>query len=296
MIIDKERSSKFKQIINYNFKSKLIKRIALGTIVISVPFFVNINNTENNNIVNEDDNINTNTQSNSVVFSDLNTRQYLIKVEKNDGNISKVYEEKKLVALSFDDGPSKYTEELLKILKDNDVTATFYVLGSNIENKEEVIQNIIDNGHEIGNHGYGHDNPDNLTSKEILKDIEKTNELINNITGKNPTSYRPPYGNSNNVSNNKLPIVLWTKDSRDWDKKVSDEDVINNIINDLDDGHIILMHDTYNRSIEIIERVIPLIKEMGYDIVSVKEMFELKEIPFEEGNIYFQTENKKIKY
>ena len=97
MVIDKERSSKFKQIINYIFKSKLIKKIALGTIVISVPFFVNINNTENNNIVNEDDNINTNTQSNSVVFSDLNTRQYLIKVEKNDGNISKVYEENNIL-------------------------------------------------------------------------------------------------------------------------------------------------------------------------------------------------------
>jgi peptidoglycan/xylan/chitin deacetylase (PgdA/CDA1 family) len=197
-------------------------------------------------------------------------------------------EDKKMVALSFDDGPSKtLTPELLKILNDNNCTATFFVLGNKVQQYSDIIYEVYSAGNEIGNHSYDHSNFANLTNEEIKNQLSTTNEAVYEVTNEYPTFFRPPYGSTTEKVKEAVncPLALWSIDSNDW-RKISDEEVINNVISSLEDGKIILMHDIHKRTIEVCKILIPQIKELGYDIVSIKELYEAKNIELEDGCVY----------
>ncbi|MDD2203174.1 MAG: polysaccharide deacetylase family protein [Bacilli bacterium] len=197
-------------------------------------------------------------------------------------------QEKRMVALSYDDGPSKtLTPELLEILKDNDCTATFFVLGNRVKQYSDIIYEVYSAGNEIGNHSFDHSNFANLSESEIKEQLNSTNEAIYEVTNEYPTFFRPPYGSTTEKVKEAAdcPIALWSIDSNDW-RKISDEDVINNVILSLEDGKIILMHDIHERTIEVSKILIPKIKELGYDIVSIKELYEAKGIELEDGSVY----------
>jgi peptidoglycan/xylan/chitin deacetylase (PgdA/CDA1 family) len=201
---------------------------------------------------------------------------------------------KKMVALSYDDGPSKtLTPELLEILKDNDCTATFFVLGCNVKQYSDIIYEVYSAGNEIGNHSYDHSRFTKLSEEDALKQIERTNKAIYEVTNEYPTFFRPPYGAYNNEMKEYIeqPLVTWSIDSNDW-RKISDEQVINNIIPELEDGKIILMHDVHRRTIEISKIIIPKIKEMGYDIVSISELCEAKNVEPENGHVYSKIKKR----
>ena len=194
----------------------------------------------------------------------------------------------KMVALSFDDGPAKtLTPELLQILKDNDATATFFVLGNRVKLYSDIIAEAYQDGNEIGNHSYDHSDFTKLTKEQMINQIKTTNDAIYQITHEYPTFFRPPYGAVNDAvkAAANCPMALWSIDSNDW-RSISDEQVINNVMSELGDGKIILMHDIHQRTIKISKTLLPKIKAQGYKIVSIKELYKANKIELENGFVY----------
>jgi len=187
--------------------------------------------------------------------------------------------DKKLIAITFDDGPhEEYTNELLDILKSENVKATFFVLGSRAEYYPETIRRIVTEGHQIGNHSYSHSQLTKLNENDLSYEINGTNEIIENITGIKSNAVRPPYGSFDDkvksVCNS--PIILWSVDPEDW-KYQDPEKIYNSIISNVEEGDIILMHDVYSTSVEAAKRVIQNLKEEGYTFVTAETLIKVKQ-------------------
>lgn len=185
---------------------------------------------------------------------------------------------KKSIALTFDDGPSKYTKEIIDILKQYNVNATFFVLGNKVSLYKDTLLELVQNGNEIGNHSYNHKWMIQLNEKEIKWQIEKTNEILKEEIHYTPNSLRPTYGSINNKikMNTNLNIVLWNVDTLDW--KVKDPKKIANRGMKVKDGNIILMHDAYNRTAKALKIMIPKLLEEGYQFVTISELQEINVI------------------
>ena len=179
----------------------------------------------------------------------------------------------KVIALTFDDGPSKYTEELIEYLHENDCKATFFVLGNKVKDYSEVLKKSISYGNEIGNHSYNHKWLIKLKKEEMIEQIEKTNNLIYEYTGYIPTSIRPTYGSVNSTLKNitDLNITLWNVDTLDWKYKSSIK-IANRATKNLKDGNIILMHDIYKRTLEAVKKIVPVLKENDFKCVTISEL------------------------
>lgn len=185
----------------------------------------------------------------------------------------------KVVAITFDDGPSKYTSEILDLLNDYDACATFFVLGNKVEIYKDTINKAINGGNEIGNHSYNHKWLTRLSINEFKEQIDKTQELIYKNTNYTPKLLRPTYGSINSKirNNTDLNIVLWDVDSMDWKLRNSDK-IINRVMDDIDDMDIVLFHDTYKSTLDAISKIIPMLKEEGYEFVTVSELYTIKKI------------------
>jgi peptidoglycan-N-acetylglucosamine deacetylase len=180
----------------------------------------------------------------------------------------------KCVALTFDDGPSKYTKEILEVLKKENVKATFFVLWSHIEKNKDVLKETYEAWHQIGNHTWNHLELTKLSKEEVQKEVESTTKKIEEITWVRPTVFRPPYGSLNEEieKNLSLPIILWDKDSLDWKrKKVST--VIKNATDRVETGNIILMHDTYLVSKNSVETIVKKLKNSWFTVVTINDLF-----------------------
>jgi len=184
-----------------------------------------------------------------------------------------------VVAITFDDGPTDYTNEVLQILKENDAVATFFVLGNKVEMYQNVIRDLVKNGSEIGNHTYNHKWLSRLSEGEIRFQIEKTQEKIKNITGIAPKFLRPTYGEVNQKirRNTDLNIALWTVDPKDWKQK-SPQKIASSILDIVEDEDIILLHDNHKRSVSALKILLPELKKQGYQFVTLSELTEVKRI------------------
>ncbi len=191
--------------------------------------------------------------------------------------VSTIDPEKPVVAITFDDGPSQYTKEIIKTLKENDCNATFFVLGNKVEAYQDVIRESIKNGNEIGNHSYNHKWLSRLSKEKIMEQINKTQDILQQTVNYTPTHLRPTYGSVNQRIKNttKLSITLWTIDTKDWKLKNVDR-IVERAIKNIEDGDIILMHDIFERSSEALKKLIPLLKEQGYQLVTISELEEVK--------------------
>lgn len=180
---------------------------------------------------------------------------------------------KPMVALTFDDGPNKYTEQLLDALKEYNCSATFFVLGSMVEKFPIALQRMVLEGHEIGNHTMDHRQLTKLTEKEIIKEVEDTQHAIESIVHVYPTLVRPPYGSKNETVSRILDydLILWDLDTRDWASKDTQK-IIEVTLNNVRDKDIILMHDIYPTSVQAAIELIPLLLERGYQLVTVSEL------------------------
>lgn len=181
----------------------------------------------------------------------------------------------KMVALTFDDGPSQYTEKIIEILKENNCNATFFVLGNKVNIYSDVLIKSLSYGNELGNHSYNHKWLIKLEKEEILDQINKTQELIKEYTGYTPKLIRPTYGSLNDTIKHitDLDIVLWNVDTLDWKYKSANR-IVKNATKNLKDGNIILMHDTHKQTLEALPKIIQIVKEQGYECVTVSEMKE----------------------
>ena len=179
------------------------------------------------------------------------------------------------VALTFDDGPSsEYTPLLLDGLRERNVKASFFVIGSNIEKEggEEIIRRIYEEGHLIGNHTWHHVDLSDLSTEDAWKELEMTDSLIKAITGEETALVRPPFGEfPRSMEEPDKLYVKWTVDSRDWVTKDTQE-IVRKVVTDTEENDIILMHDCYETSVEAALQIIDILSERGYEFVTVDRL------------------------
>lgn len=180
----------------------------------------------------------------------------------------------KQVAITFDDGPhSIYTARLLDGLRERDVKASFFLLGQNIAGKEAIVQQMELDGHMIGNHGFSHVQMNQESVCEAVKQVEKTNDLVEEITGKRPEYFRPPFGSWSEEMESEvgMTVALWNLDSLDW-KYQDTGKVTKAILKEIEPGDIILMHDVFPTSVEAALQVIDTLSSQGYTFVTADEL------------------------
>lgn len=189
---------------------------------------------------------------------------------------------KKEIAISFDDGPAtNYTQEILQVLKNENIKATFFCIGNRIEGNEKILQQINDEGHVIGNHSYSHHFWfDLFSSKKMLNDMALMNKITREKIGLTPKFFRPPYGVTNpNLKNaivkgNYIPIG-WN--IRSMDTVINDEEkLLEKITSKIKPGAIILFHDTSKTTLAVLPAFIHFVKTNGYEITRLDKMLNLK--------------------
>lgn len=196
---------------------------------------------------------------------------------------------RKLVAFTYDDGPNpRTTPGLLKELTKRGVNATFYMLGKNIERNPDVVKMMQSGGFELGSHTYNHKNLKRCTEEEQNFEINGTVDALKKITGMEPSGMRPPYGNYNDTTLSLLknPIILWDVDTLDWKYRNTDT-IIQNSIDHIDDGDIVLFHDIYQTSVDASLNMIDELYKRGYLVMSVSELAKAKQVELKPGMKYY---------
>ena len=184
------------------------------------------------------------------------------------------------VALTFDDGPHpRYTPQILDILKEYGVRATFFSVGSNAENYPQLIRRICEEGHELGNHTHNHFHVAKLSREQLCADIESCQEVLGRLGQREITLLRPPEGVctedlKNYCEQKGMTIVLWSIDTRDW-AHTPVEEICENVRKNAKDGAIILMHDFIGKKSPTpaaLRRILPMLQELDYEFVTVSEL------------------------
>ena len=198
----------------------------------------------------------------------------------------KIDPNKPMVALTFDDGPGPRTTELLDQLKKYNAHATFFMLGKNVTKYPDAVKQMLKDGNELGNHSYDHQQLTKIDAKAIAKEVNDTNTNIKNICGSPADVLRPPYGAINDTvkSSVGMPMILWNVDTLDW-KTRNKQSTIDEVMKNLKDGDIILMHDIHTETIDAALELIPKLEE-GYQLVTVSEMAAVKNKTLENGTAY----------
>lgn len=196
---------------------------------------------------------------------------------------------KPMIALTFDDGPGPYTDKLLDILEKYDARATFFLTGTQVNKYPDEILRMYKMGCEIGNHTEQHKDLARLKKKAIKSQVSTTNKKIKKITGKDVGLVRPPYGSVNKLVKDsvKEPLIHWSIDSNDWKKKDAKK-ITKYIKNHAKDGDIVLLHDIHKFTVKSMETVIPYLVKQGYQLVTVSEMAEMRDVKLKAGKVYFE--------
>lgn len=215
----------------------------------------------------------------------------LCKFDKKGNLISKekstIDPDKPMVALTFDDGPGKRTAELLETLEKYDAHATFFMLGQKISSYESEVKKMKEIGCELGNHSYDHTSLTKLDIEGIKKQINSTNKAIKKATGSEATVMRPPYGAVNDTvkSNVGMPMIMWNIDTLDWKTRDKNK-TIDAVLNDVEDGDIVLMHDIHTETIDAAIELIPRLEDAGFQMVTVSELAAAKGEKMKNGGRY----------
>ena len=194
---------------------------------------------------------------------------------------------KKMVALTFDDGPGQYTKDIVNCLKRNNAKATFFVIGSQVDSYRSSVKAASEIGCEIGNHTYIHPDLTRVSEEEVKSQISRTDKKVKSVTGKTPTLLRPPYGSVNSKVEQAVgkPIILWSIDTRDWETRNKDK-TVNAVMGNVKDGDIILMHDIYKPTKEAACTLIVQLKRKGYQLVTVSELAKYRGYTLKKGEVY----------
>ena len=185
--------------------------------------------------------------------------------------------DKKQVALSFDAAwGNEQTEGLLDTLDKYNVKTTFFLVGEWVDKYPESVKEIAKRGHDVGNHSDTHCHMTQVSTTEMTKEIQSCNEKIKALTNTTPTLFRPPYGDYNNdvvksVKGCDMYCVQWDVDSLDW-KDPTAEQITKNVVNKIQDGSIILLHNGATNTPEALPMIIEGILAKGYEIVPISEI------------------------
>lgn len=204
--------------------------------------------------------------------------------------------EKPIIALSFDDGPSSFTDRIVAALQANHVEATFFMVGYNISAFKDTVRLVYDAGMEIGNHTSNHKNLSKIKEKEIRSEVFDNEDLLNTIVPVGKIIVRPPYGalNSTVKSIVNRPMFNWSVDSLDWKTRDADS-IVAQIQQDARDGYVILMHDLYESTAEAAERIIPWLIDHGYQLTTVSKLFKARGVETENGELYRMAQPAELR-
>ncbi|MBR6186502.1 MAG: polysaccharide deacetylase family protein [Clostridia bacterium] len=197
---------------------------------------------------------------------------------------------KPMIALTFDDGPSEETERILAVLEEYNARATFCVIGNKVENYVNVVKRTLAGGNEIASHTWNHSKLTSLSAASIRSQLQKTNDLIRELTGYEVKVLRPPYGSVNkNVrsvcAELGMTIALWQVDTEDWETRNANK-TYNALKKGAKDGVIVLFHDLYKTTASAVEKAIPELIEKGYQLVTVSELLSFLEEGAKPGAVY----------
>jgi peptidoglycan/xylan/chitin deacetylase (PgdA/CDA1 family) len=199
-------------------------------------------------------------------------------------NAVKPDQKDKIVALTFDDGPwPKYTEQILDILKKNNVKGTFFVIGNNMKNFPDIGKRIVTDGHTIANHTWHHWYH-RLSPKAAAYEIDATEAIIYKTTGVRTNLFRPPGGVLGNgpagyAKSKKYSVIMWSADSHDY-KRPPAPRLLNNVMRDSQPGGIVLMHDgggVRDSTVKALPAMIEKFRKSGYRFVTIPEMLEMED-------------------
>lgn len=203
----------------------------------------------------------------------------------------------KLIALTFDDGPSDSSAWLLNQLKARNVHVTFFVCGKKVEKYGAVIERAVADGHQVANHSWDHAYLDTLDKTAFNNEILNTDKVLTAVTGQTNFLLRPPYGNynANVLAWANRPLINWSIDTYDWAIH-SQSDLTNRIVQNAKDGSIILMHETVPTTAQGVVDAIDILQKQGYTFVTVNELFARKGITLKNGVDYTCAPNNGIDY
>lgn len=179
------------------------------------------------------------------------------------------------VAVTYDDGPSGYTAELLDTLAAHESPATFFMLGNAVAGAADIVARAAASGHELASHSMTHPDLTSISPRAARKEVLGAGKLITDVTGQPVTSYRPPYGalNSGVLSSVGLPAILWTIDTLDW-QGPGEAELIARSASAANPGDIILFHDTHADTVNVAGDVFEALKNRGFTPVTVTQLFE----------------------
>ena len=184
------------------------------------------------------------------------------------------------IALTFDDGPHpRYTREILAVLAEYQVRATFFFVGENVLYYEDTARAVAQAGHEIGNHTYTHARPDRLSRDDLDRELAQCEEIIQRVTDTSPKLFRPPQGNWNSevyslARERDYDIILWNIDTLDWAHTPMQE-ICRHVLERVCSGDIILMHDYHSKgcaTTQALKELIPQLLDRGFHFVTVSEL------------------------
>ena len=198
----------------------------------------------------------------------------------------------KCVALTFDDGPGPFDDRLLQILKDNDAKATFFLIGNKVAANPAGAKRIAEAGMEIGNHTWEHPNMATIPTDDIAGQFSKANDAITTATGRTPTIYRPAGGLSSeavrqNAAKFGLAEILWDVIPFDWANDSNTAATRYMLMTYIKPGSVVLFHNTYSSTVDLVYQFIPVLKANGYRLVTVSELLG----PRAPGSSYGSREN-----
>jgi peptidoglycan/xylan/chitin deacetylase (PgdA/CDA1 family) len=195
---------------------------------------------------------------------------------------------KKLVALTFDDGPHPTnTSNLLDILKQEDVQATFFVLGTRVDYYGDIVRRAYQDGHQIASHTRNHKDLTKLSAADRGREINSTIASIEGTIGVKPTAMRPPYGALNEAvkADAGMALVLWSVDPEDWKYRDADT-VYNHVMSRTRDGSIVLLHDIHATTVQAAAKIVPALKAEGYTMVTVDQLIKARGGNLNPGTVY----------
>ena len=211
-------------------------------------------------------------------FFDIIQSSYLTEKDEELYKKAQAEKNKKVVALTFDDGPDgNTTPQALDILAKYKIKATFFVQGKNIAGNESILKRMQSEGHEVGNHSWNHPILTKLSLEDAKKQLTDTEDAITKVLGKSSKLMRPPYGAISDDIRNSLDLsfIMWDVDSLDWKSK-NEAAILTEIQHQTSDGAIILMHDIHQPSVNSLPKVIEYLQEQGYSFVTVSELLNTR--------------------
>ena len=199
--------------------------------------------------------------------------------------------EQKLIALTFDDGPRRSTTtRLLDGLAERGVKATFFLIGRQIADNEDVVRRMDREGHQIGIHTFDHVQLTELNQADFDAQVETTRTLLKELLGHNDFLLRPPFGKWDEGVRTRAgcPIILWSIDPEDWDDKNTAR-VVEEVVSQARDGSIILLHDIYAQSVDAALQIVDRLHAEGYYFCTIDQLFAARGISLKAGQVYWNA-------